>query len=179
MDKMQEAIKFASLKHSNQKRKGKETPYICHPVEVMNILILNNAPLDVCIAGVLHDTLEDTNTTRKELVDLFGEEIASMVSSESEDKSKSWQERKSKTIEELKTASFATKMICCADKLYNIRDMFIENNILKIKDFWSRFNAPKENIEWYYKNIIESLTDLQEYDMYKELAKYYMLVFEK
>ena len=64
--KIHNAIIFASIKHQNQKRKGTNLPYIVHPMEVMQILTENGCSENVIVAGILHDTLEDTDTTPQE-----------------------------------------------------------------------------------------------------------------
>lgn len=65
---IQKAIVFATLKHQNQKRKGTDIPYIVHPMEVMQILTDMRCNENIIIAGILHDTLEDTATTPKEIL---------------------------------------------------------------------------------------------------------------
>ena len=115
--KIHNAIIFASIKHQNQKRKGTNLPYIVHPMEVMQILTENGCSENVIVAGILHDTLEDTDTTPQEIEKEFGKDILAIVQSESEDKSKTWKERKQHTIDCLKTDSLETKLVCCADKL--------------------------------------------------------------
>ena len=77
------AIEFAAKKHRNQTRKGSDTPYIIHPVEVMLFLKESGCSADVVAAGVLHDTLEDTDTTFEELKECFGEAVAKLVATES------------------------------------------------------------------------------------------------
>lgn len=83
-----EAIIFATLKHQNQKRKGTEIPYIVHPMEVMQLLSAEGLPEEIIIAGILHDTLEDTDTKPEEIEQKFGKAILDIVLTESEDKSK-------------------------------------------------------------------------------------------
>jgi len=168
-----EAIIFAAEKHNGQLRKGTNIPYIAHIMEVMQILFENNCSEEIVIAGILHDTLEDTDTTPDEIKQLFGSEILSIVQSETEDKSLSWIERKSKTIDHLYSASINTKLVCCADKLSNIRSIYADLKSIGEK-VWERFNASKEEIQWYYENIVKALTDISEADMYydlKELVK--------
>ena len=175
---IEKAIEFATLKHANQYRKGSKIPYIVHPMQVMQILTANGFDDNTIIGGILHDTIEDTNTTYEELVEVFGEDVAKLVASESEDKSKSWKERKQKTIDMLPNESIEIQAICCADKLSNLRDIYHDyNNMGEL--VWNKFNAPKEDIKWYYKSIIINLTLVKEYKMHKELSKYFELVFKE
>ena len=81
------AIIFATLKHQTQNRKGTSTPYIVHPMEVMQILTDMHCKESVIIAGILHDTLEDTETTPDEIALHFGKDVLAIVQTESEDKS--------------------------------------------------------------------------------------------
>lgn len=153
MNAIQEAIIFATIKHQNQKRKGTEIPYIVHPMEVMQILTSMNCSDNVIIAGILHDTLEDTDATPEEIRQLFGADVLAIVQTESEDKSKTWKERKQATIDHLEKASVETKLVCFADKLSNIRSMYRDKQKIGA-DLWKRFNASKEDIEWYYREIL-------------------------
>ena len=126
MTKIHDAIIFATLKHQNQKRKETEIPYIVHPMEVMQILTENGCSENVIVAGILHDTLEDTDTRPEEIEKRFGKEIRSIVQTECEDKSKTWKERKQVFIDCLKNDSLETKLVCCADKLSNARSMYAD-----------------------------------------------------
>ena len=156
MNAIQEAIIFATIKHQNQKRKGTEIPYIVHPMEVMEILTSMNCFEDVIIAGILHDTLEDTDTKPDEIKELFGDNVLAIVQTESEDKSKTWKERKQATIDHLEKARPETKLVCFADKLSNIRSMYRDKQKIGA-DLWKRFNASKEDIEWYYREISRAI----------------------
>lgn len=171
-----EAIIFATLKHQNQKRKGTEIPYIVHPMEVMQLLSAEGLPEEIIIAGILHDTLEDTDTNPEEIEQKFGKAVLDIVLTESEDKSKTWRERKQHTIDCLKKDTMATKLVCCADKLSNIKSMYAD--FLSIGEkLWQRFNAPKEDIKWYYESIVNALYELSEYKIYDELCETIKAVF--
>ena len=174
--KIHNAIIFATLKHQNQKRKGTEIPYIVHPMEVMHILTENDCSENVIIAGILHDTLEDTDTKPQEIEAEFGKDVLDIVQTESEDKSKSWKERKQHTIDCLKNDTLETKLVCCADKLSNIRSMYADLETCG-EDLWNRFNASKEEIAWYYHSIVNSLSELDGCKMYNELKQTVNAVF--
>ena len=153
---IQKAIIYATLKHEGQKRKGTNIPYIVHPMEVMQILTELRCTENVIIAGILHDTLEDTDATPEEIKQLFGVDVLSIVQGESEDKSKTWKERKAATIERLKGDNPATKLVCFADKLSNIRSMY-RDKLAVGAELWKRFNADKDSIEWYYRGVAAAL----------------------
>jgi metal dependent phosphohydrolase len=152
---IQKAIIFATKKHEGQKRKGTDIPYIVHPMEVMQILTAMDCSQDVIIAGILHDTLEDTDTTPEEIKEAFGNAVLAIVQTESEDKSKTWKERKQRTVDELQEASTESRQVCFADKLSNIRSMYRDKLSIGEK-IWELFNAGK-NIAWYYQSIADAL----------------------
>ena len=167
-NRLNTAIEFATKKHSGQFRKATAIPYILHPLEVLQILYSIRADVNLLIAGVLHDTVEDTDTTLDEIRELFGDDVAMLVSSNSEDKSKSWDERKSHTINELMVADARVKKLIMADKLSNIRSIAYDYAVSG-DALWTRFNAPKEKQAWYYDGIVDALYDLQ-YDSQCEKA---------
>lgn len=177
---LEQAIRFASKKHAGQVRKGTDTPYIVHPLEVMTILMRMKADTNLMIAGLLHDTVEDTDTTVGEIEELFGQDVADLVSHHSEDKSKSWQERKETAINELKTADLRLKMLIMADKLSNLRSIAADYSEIG-DELWDRFNAPVEKQSWYYSSIQDALYDMQDNpntrDAYWEMVGKYKDVF--
>lgn len=178
--RLNQAIIFAAERHANQLRKGTALPYILHPLETLQILSIMGADRNVQIAGVLHDVLEDTDTTAEEIASLFGEDVAALVSHHSEDKSKSWAERKTTAILAAKNADDRVKMLILADKLSNLRSI-ARDYVALGDDVWARFNAPKEKQAWYYNGMLDALSDLQDYTetaaAYRELTECYKDVF--
>ena len=124
-DKITSAAIYAAKKHGDQKRKSGE-PYIIHPLSVAEILMSLGMDADTICAGLLHDTLEDTDTTREEIEKLFGKEVAIMV----EGVTKISHITDNKSIQEAETIKkmfFAMSkdvrviLIKLADKLHNMR----------------------------------------------------------
>lgn len=111
---LEKAIHFATSKHAGQLRKGTTTPYIVHPLETMNILRSMNVDTNLLIASLLHDTVDDTDTTVEEIAEVFGTDIAALFSGHSEDKNKTWEERKTHAMKELAEASRRMKMLVMA-----------------------------------------------------------------
>ena len=154
------AIEFATKAHEGQFRKGTKRPYIVHPIEVGDIVSSITKDPEIISAAVLHDTIEDCDgVTRTLLAQEFSERVANIVVQESEDKSKSWMERKQATIERLKNSSLEVKIISLADKLSNMRDIDRDYPVLG-DELWNRFRMKDKNmIGWYYKGIRDSLGD--------------------
>lgn len=120
------AVAFAADKHRNQRRKDADaSPYINHPIALANVLSNEGgiANEDVLIAALLHDTIEDTQTTEQELREVFGDKIASIVLEVTDDKSLPKVERKLKQVEHAAHASIEAKLVKLADKICNLRDM--------------------------------------------------------
>ena len=121
---VEEARSFAEKAHEGQFRKGTKRPYIVHPLEVAKIVSTMTDDEEMISAALLHDTLEDCRqVTKEQIKEVFGERVLEMVRQESEDKSKTWVERKSTTIRHLKTAPREVQMIALADTMSNIRDI--------------------------------------------------------
>ena len=120
------AVEFAARRHSGQRRKDPEaTPYINHPIIVAELLtrIAGVEDLPSLQAALLHDTIEDTNTTAEELDSLFGQEVRQLVMEVTDDKSLPNAERKRLQIAHAPHLSARAKLIKLADKLANITDI--------------------------------------------------------
>ncbi len=154
------AVEFATRAHEGQFRKGTRRPYIVHPVEVGDIVSTLTKDEEVISAAILHDTIEDCEgVSQRILAQEFSERVAFMVAQESEDKSKTWMERKRATIEHLRIAPHEVQMIGLADKLSNMRDINRDYPVVG-EALWSRFRMKdKTIIGWYYKGIRDVLKD--------------------
>lgn len=168
------AIIFAVKAHEGQKRKGSETPYILHPLEAAAIVATMTSDETLLAAAVLHDVVEDTPVTQTEIAAEFGKQVAELVANESENKREelpaeaTWKVRKQETIEHLKTATRGVKMITLGDKLSNIRAIH-RDRLLLGDALWQRFNQKdKREHEWYYRAIADCLSELSEYEAYRE-----------
>jgi guanosine-3',5'-bis(diphosphate) 3'-pyrophosphohydrolase len=122
------ALAFAAHKHRDQRRKNKDaSPYINHPIAAANA-ISNEGGIDdpvVLAAALLHDTIEDTDTTYDELVREFGKEIAAIVLEVTDDKSLPKDERKRLQIAHAARRSPKAKLVKLADKICNLRDVAV------------------------------------------------------
>jgi guanosine-3',5'-bis(diphosphate) 3'-pyrophosphohydrolase len=120
------AVAFAAEMHRDQRRKGaRASPYINHPIAVAELLALVGGISDLATlqAAVLHDTIEDTQTTAEELENAFGSEVRSLVVEVTDDKRLPKDERKRRQIEHAPELSERAKAIKIADKICNVRDV--------------------------------------------------------
>uniref|UniRef100_A0A6I8NEF5 Guanosine-3',5'-bis(diphosphate) 3'-pyrophosphohydrolase MESH1 n=2 Tax=Ornithorhynchus anatinus TaxID=9258 RepID=A0A6I8NEF5_ORNAN len=121
-----DAADFAAQKHRQQRRKDPEgTPYINHPIGVARILSHEAGVTDVQVlqAALLHDTLEDTDTTAEELERRFGARVRLLVQEVTDDKELPKAERKRRQVEGAGRGSPGAKLLRLADKLHNLRDL--------------------------------------------------------
>jgi (p)ppGpp synthase/HD superfamily hydrolase len=176
MNILEKAILFATERHEGMVRKVSGIPYVVHLLEAVTIAATITDNLEVLASAMLHDVVEDTTTTMKEVEDVFGKPVASLIAVDTEDKmvgippSESWKMRKEATIDLLKTASKDEKIIVLADKLSNIRA--IQRDTLTIGDkVWERFNQKDKAMhEWYYRALAKGLEELSEYVAYQEFC---------
>jgi len=168
---MDKAIEFAARAHAGQRRKGgDDIPFIVHPFGVAMLLKGAGAPDKAVAAGLLHDTVEDTEVTLDEVRSIFGNEVADIVDGctekgrekgdSSERHRATWRERKKHSLESIRKARPEVKLVACADKLDNMRA--IARACKEQGDsVWGRFNnSDKSEQAWYYRGMVESLRPL-------------------
>ena len=120
------ALAFAAHKHRDQRRKGSiAPPYINHPIAVAQVLASEGGvgDTDILMAALLHDTIEDTETTVDELRQHFGEAVTAIVLEVTDDKSLRKEQRKALQIAHAAGLSHAARLVKLADKISNIRDI--------------------------------------------------------
>lgn len=163
---IKKAIRFSVKTHEvyqKQKRKGKDIPYIIHPLSVGLILARAGASEEVVTAGILHDTIEDSvsekKVTREMLVERFGEGVAVLVESVSEtDKSLSWDERKKEALAHIRTFSRGSLLVKSADIISNASEL-VDDYRREKEEVFARFNAPKEKILKHYSETINAILE--------------------
>ena len=162
--KIQRAIKFAAKTHQvyqNQKRKGKAIPYITHPLTVGLILSLAGAEEDVIVAGILHDTIEDSAENKKVnpvmIEERFGENVCKLVVSVTEmDQGLSWAERKAIALEHVQHFSQDSVLVKSADVLSNGTEL-IDDYARYREEVFERFNASRSDVLNNSKKLIKAL----------------------
>jgi len=178
--RINKAITVATTAHRNQFRKGTDIPYITHPFAVGMLLAQSQSDDNVIIAGILHDTVEDTSVTLEEIRALFGDEVATIVAGCSEpDKSLTWEERKKHTIAELRNAPLEVQLVACADKLHNVTSMLEDHT--QIGDaLWYRFNRGRDKQQWYFNELVKQLenSEIGNHDLYIGLKQSISKLFD-
>lgn len=155
--KIYKAIDTAARLHDGQKRKGDGLPYIIHPLAVAVILMEYTDDEDILIAGILHDTIEDTGYTKEQMEQDFGQRITHFVLEVTEPpKPLPWQQRKDDYLKHLVSASYEAKLICGADKLHNLQSMLAAVGKFG-QDAYKGFNAPIDKKLWFYEECLNIL----------------------
>ena len=180
MNRLEEAIIYATIMHQGKIRRFSRNPYILHPIEVAQILSTMTDDEEVITAGILHDIVEDTDGTLGEIEKRFGKRVAMLVDSDSEkdcaeeDQGVNWKRRKEESLLALKnTQDIGVKMLWLADTLSNIRTiagLYSERG----EEMWEMLDQsdPSEQ-RWYYQSVAE-LVELQlnKTGAFKELVKH-------
>jgi guanosine-3',5'-bis(diphosphate) 3'-pyrophosphohydrolase len=120
------ALAFAAHKHRDQRRKdAEESPYINHPIALAACLANEGGVTEtaVLVAAVLHDTIEDTETTAAEIEEQFGPRICGIVGEVTDDKSLPKADRKRLQVEHAPHLSREARLVKLADKICNLRDV--------------------------------------------------------
>ena len=172
---MNRAFLYALKVHDGQKRKDGK-PYIVHPFAVANILTENGAEKDLVCAGLLHDVIEDGGVTAEELQKEFGRKVVRLILFDTEDKTLSWERRKSALLAALKDCGRNCAMLVCADKLANLQDIS-EALLEKGDQVWKHFKAGREKQAWLYGEYLKALSPLSDLKMYAELKETAETVF--
>ncbi len=153
-----QSVLFACTKHEDQRRKNSNaTPYINHPVEVAEYLsrVGGVDDVEILVAAILHDTIEDTNTTAAEIRECFGDSVLGLVLECTDDKSLEKSERKRLQIENASQKSPGAKQIKLADKACNLKSILVDPP----KD-WT-ISRQIDYFEWA-KKVCDGLTGVNE-----------------
>jgi (p)ppGpp synthase/HD superfamily hydrolase len=152
---IKKAIQFSARKHQGQLRRESEPlPYITHPFSVAILVAEDGAHDDVVTAALLHDTIEDTETTREEIAAVFNEYVAELVMHVTEDKSLPWKARKAGYLTHLETAPEEALLIAMADKIDNIESK-LEAFAKEGKALLERWAYPTTEYLWYHGEALK------------------------
>ncbi len=148
------AAQFAAEKHAQQKRKGAaQEPYINHLIEVANLIAGSSDTLDteLVMAGLLHDTVEDTSVTQEELAQRFGNDVASLVAEVTDDPSLPKEARKVLQVKDAVKKSPRAQTLKLADKISNLRAILASPPVA-----WS-LERRRQYFHWA-KQVVDGLT---------------------
>eukprot|EP01117_Protostelium_nocturnum_P007987 TRINITY_DN2846_c0_g1_i1.p1 TRINITY_DN2846_c0_g1~~TRINITY_DN2846_c0_g1_i1.p1 ORF type:complete len:208 (-),score=90.06 TRINITY_DN2846_c0_g1_i1:32-655(-) len=151
-----ETAEYAAIQHRHQQRKGDKSSYIIHPLGVASILLheANVKDLQTLQAAILHDTIEDTSSTEKDLEERFGREVTNIVLEVTDNKSETADQRKRHQVEKAAHKTEKAKLVKMADKLYNLRDL------LKNSPGWEA-----ERVQGYFvwaKKVVDQMRGLNQ-----------------
>lgn len=175
--RIRKAMLLAADKHSGQFRKErlskKRLPYIIHTDGVAEYLLAMGAPEELIISGHLHDTLEDTDLTEAEILELFGPEVLELVKSVTEPKGRPWLERKEHKIKALFNGSLKTKMLGAVDHCDNLLSLLEAlhreglSTVAEFKnaDVWKNFKQGYELQKWYHQEACKAIFANVPYEM--------------
>ena len=180
MNKLEEAIIYATIMHQGKVRKFTQNPFILHPLEVAQILSTMTEDMEIITAGILHDIVEDTDGTLEEIEKRFGESVAELVEAVSEqsypgeEKSSTWKCRKEASMKVLvNTQNTGVKMLWLADSLANLRSIAALYSEIG-EDLWEKLHQHDPEAQcWYYRTIAENVElSLNRTGAFKEFIKH-------
>ena len=155
--RLEHALRWAAARHQGQVRRGTGVPYVQHLSAVALILDRLGFDEDVVVAGLLHDVVEDTDTTLEAVADRFGARVADLVAHCSERKNdeqgrkRPWLDRKRDHIDAMAGAPVEARAVLLADKLHNLLSILVD--LEEGRPVWSLFHAERSLVLWYYAEI--------------------------
>ena len=176
---IKKALQFAARKHDGQIRVTsgeKSLPYVTHLFSAALLVAEDGASDGIVIATLLHDTLEDTDTTRAEIAEAFGESVAELVEAVSEPKEKEgkkldWKERKIAYLENIAHASDGGLLISIADKIDNIESK-LEEYAKEGVTLLRHWKQPNSEYLWFHGEVLRlAQKQLPEHPLTQRLAQ--------
>lgn len=161
--RFEEALAFARVAHGGHVRKGTDTPYLSHLLQVAGLALEFGGDENEAIAGLLHDAAEDAGgeAMLTQIEQDFGPHVAGIVreNSDSLAQSKSekapWRERKEAYVAAIPYKSRSACIVSLADKVHNARSLLADQRAFG-DAHWERFNAGKTEALWYYRSLLEA-----------------------
>lgn len=157
---IERALRAAEDAHRGQLRKSHvPTPYVLHPMHVALLLARVGESSEVIQAGLLHDAVEDSPAWPLERIEReFGSSVASLVAELTEDKSKSWEERKRWQVEQAATLSRGALAVKAADKLHNLRTLAETLRASSdVASVWARFKGGRERTLEHARELVDAV----------------------
>jgi (p)ppGpp synthase/HD superfamily hydrolase len=172
--RFEDALVYATRLHARQTRNGTAIPYVSHLLAVASLVIEAGGDEDEAIAALLHDGPEDQGglATLADIRDRFGPAVAEIVAACSDtfaEQKPAWQQRKRAYLEHLPEASPSARLVSCADKLHNARSILADYR-QHGELLWDRFNAGRDDILWYYGELVRIFAEHGPERLARELA---------
>ncbi len=156
-ERYEAALYVAARAHHNQTRKGSEAPYLTHVVHVATILQRYGYSDDVVIAGLLHDTVEDSDLTLDEVQAQFGDEVARLVAGVTQPAdAATWKERRAAQVYQVDVGGPLVAAVKAADLLHNTRSFALDHSTYGVK-MWDIFAQPPRDMLDYYQAMLASI----------------------
>lgn len=158
-----DGLTYAATLHARQVRKGTSIPYVAHLLGVNVLVLEDGGDEDEAIAALLHDAVEDQGgpPTLAEIRRRYGDHVAAIVEGCSDTDvtpKPPWRERKERYLAHIKGAPPEVRRVSLADKLHNARAILADYR--QVGDgLWSRFNAPRDEILWYYRSLVTAFRE--------------------
>ena len=172
-ERFQQAFIYAYDLHADQKRKGKDVPYISHLMGVADLVLEYGGTENQGIAALLHDAVEDQGgrPTLDEIRKRFGDEVAQIVDGCTEERDEpDWRKRKERHIAHIGKVEPSVRLVAAADKLHNVRAMVADYRT-QGENLWKRFNKGKEDQVWYYRTVAATLREIDPSALADELGR--------
>lgn len=154
------ALSFALKAHQDQTRKGRDTPYVAHPLQVAGLVLEHGGTPALAAAGLLHDVVEDCDDIDEEVIrGEFGPEVARVVAActdtlpgdASQEKSP-WLERKRRYLAQVGAADRDVHLVVACDKLHNLGALVGDLRVEGAATL-ERFSASPRQTRWYYEEV--------------------------
>ncbi len=165
----EKALRIALEAHTGQLRKIDASPYIVHPVMVGIMLARHGYAEDVVAAGIVHDVVEDTPLTRADLARELGESVAVLVEYVTEDKSISWEARKTEYIEAIRAAPEGAKAISICDKIHNAESLILGHS-QSGSAIWALFSRGRDQQIGFQKDMLRMFQESWQHPLVDEFA---------
>ncbi len=170
---IEKATRIAVRAHKEQTRKESDLPYIVHPFSVALKLCKYDFPDTVIAAALVHDVVEDTGVSERELFEALGGEVMDIVKAVTNDDTLEWTSKKKKYIETVRNGSEGAKAVATADKVHNLESLLIAYEE-QGPSIWEHFNAGSEKKIWFEDAMLAMLKETWKHplvDEYDELLK--------
>lgn len=175
-ERLAQATSFVLLHHAQQTRKGSTIPYVSHLLQVSGAVLEYGGSTDQAIAALCHDTIEDCNVSRQDLVNEFGEAVAKMVADctdtladDTPEKKSDWKERKVAYLAHLAQADADSVLVAACDKMHNLSCIVSDVRAVGT-GYLERFSGKPHQQLWYFTTFLKNTQD--------RLPKRLILAFE-